>query len=68
VAVQVSRPARPVKTFELPAVTTRARALPPRSASRHHSTGAPGQRFRVNTPAAVVPAGKAIIVTSSRAL
>ena len=67
VAAQVSRPARPVKTLEFPAVTTSARAFPPFSASRHQSTGAPGQRFFVNTPATVVPGGNAIIVTSSRA-
>ena len=29
--------------------------------------GAPGQRFFVNTPATVVPAGNAMAITSSRA-
>ena len=45
-------PTAPVNAFELPALTTRARALPlpRRRASRHQSTGAPGIFERVNTP------------------
>ncbi len=66
VAAQASRPALPVNTLALPALTTTARALPPRSEARHQSTGAPGQRLEVNTPATVVPGSNTIITRSVR--
>ncbi len=66
VAAQASRPARPVNTLALPAFTTTARARPPASAARHQSTGAPGQRLEVNTPAAVVPAASSSSTRSVR--
>jgi hypothetical protein len=55
VSATASRPFRPVNALALPELTTSARALPPESLARHHSTGAEGQRERVNTPATVVP-------------
>ena len=58
VACGRARPAWPVKTLALPALTTRARAMPPARASRHQSIGAPGQRFCVKTPATAVPAAR----------
>ena len=54
VAAQASRPAWPVKTLALPAFTTTSRALPPLSAARHQSTGAPGHLLEVKTPATVL--------------
>jgi hypothetical protein len=66
VATQATRPARPVKTLAFPALTTTARALAPFSAARHQSTGAPGQRLRVKTPAAVVPGASSNITRSAR--
>ena len=66
VAAVVSRPRCPVNTLALPAFTTRPRARPPRSASRHQSIGAPGHRLRVNTPAAVVPGASSTITRSVR--
>src|SRR5271165_4035676 len=36
-----SLPARPVKVFEFPELTTMPRTLPPGRQSRHHTTGAP---------------------------
>ena len=68
VAAQASRPALPVKTFAFPAFTTTMRALPPFSAARHQSTGAPGHLLVVNTPATVLPGATSIITTSVRPL
>ena len=53
-----ARPVLPVKALALPELTTSARALPPLSWARHHSTGADGHFERVNTPATVVPLSK----------
>ena len=66
VAMQVCAPALPVNTLALPAFTTTARALPPFSAARHQSTGAPGHLLEVNTPATVVPAANSANTTSVR--
>ena len=55
VSSTTARPRRPVKVFELPELTTRARALPPLRQARHHSTGAPAVSERVKTPAIAVP-------------
>ena len=66
VASQLCWPARPVNTFAFPALITMPRARPPDSAARSHSTGAPGQRLRVNTPAAVVPGASSTITRSVR--
>ena len=66
VAAQVSRPALPVNTLALPAFTTTARALPPASAARHQSTGAPGHLLEVNTPATDVPGASSSITRSVR--
>ncbi len=66
VASTIWRPWRPVKVFELPELATMARALPPGSASRHQSTGAPQVTDRVSTPATVVPASSATTMRSSR--
>ena len=46
-----SRPVLPVNALALPELTTSARALPPLSLARHHSTGADGHFERVSTPA-----------------
>ena len=66
VACVVSRPRAPVNTLALPAFTTTPRAEPPASAVRHQSMGAPGHLLLVNTPATVVPRGRAIITRSVR--
>ena len=63
VAAHATRPAAPVNTLALPALTTRIRALPPFSAARHQSTGAPGHLLLVNTPATV--SGATSIITTS---
>jgi len=68
VASTAAVPARPVNTLALPALTTTARATPPFSTDRHHSTGALGQRLRVNTPATVVPGASSAITRSVRPL
>src|SRR5262245_30292381 len=61
-----SRPFFPVNALALPEFTTRARAAPPASRARHHSTGADAQRDRVKTPATAVPLSKAASSTSAR--
>ncbi len=61
-----SRPAEPVKAFELPALTIRAREVPPGSAARHHSTSGEGHLDRVSTPATVVPTANSASKTSAR--
>ena len=61
-----ARPLRPVKALALPELTTRARALPDLSFSRHQSTGADGHFDRVSTPAAVVPGASRASRTSVR--
>ena len=66
VAAQASCPALPVNTFAFPAFTTTIRALPPFSADRHQSTGAPGHLLLVKTPAAVLPGETSIITRSVR--
>src|SRR5215472_11131532 len=48
-------PAWPVKALALPLLTTRARACPPFSWLRHHSTGADAVLDSVKTPATSVP-------------
>ena len=50
-------PRCPVKALALPELTTSACALPPGRCVRHQSTGADGQRERVNTPATAAPCG-----------
>ena len=66
VASTASAPAWPVNTLALPAFTTSVRARPPARLSRHQSTGAPGQRLRVNTPATCVPGGISTMTRSVR--
>ncbi len=66
VSFTASRPLSPVKALALPELTTSARAVPPFSASRHHSTGAPGHFERVNTPATSVPSASKARNTSRR--
>src|SRR5690606_41996169 len=63
-------PAGAVKAFEFPALTTRARALPPPdfSASRHQSTSADRVAEVVKTPPADAPSGKCTTSRSSRRL
>ncbi len=61
-------PVLPVKALALPELTTSARALPPFSLARHHSTGADGHFDLVNTPAAVVPLSITASSTSVRPL
>ena len=61
-----SSPARPVKALALPALTSRARARPPASACRHHSTGTDAVFERVRTPATLVPGAKSKSATSLR--
>ncbi len=63
-----SRPFLPVKALALPELTTSARALPPASASRHQTTGAPGHFERVSTPATSVPLSNTAMNTSRRFL
>ena len=63
-----SRPDFPVKALALPELTTSARALPPFTFARHHSTGADGHLERVKTPATVVPGASSAIRTSVRSL
>ena len=63
-----SRPVLPVKALALPELTTSARALPPLSLARHHSTGADGHFERVKTPATVVPLSNSASSTSVRPL
>ena len=63
-----ARPVLPVKALALPELTTSARALPPLSLARHHSTGADGHFERVATPATVVPFSKSTSSTSVRSL
>jgi hypothetical protein len=58
----------PVKALALPELTTSARALPPFSRARHHSTGAEGHFDLVNTPATVVPLSISASSTSVRPL
>ena len=62
------RPDLPVNALALPELTTRARALPPFSLARHHSTGADGHFERVKTPATVVPLSNTANSTSVRFL
>ena len=66
VKVVASRPVLPVKAFALPEFTTSARALPPWSFARHHSTGAEGHLERVSTPATAVPFSNSASSTSVR--
>jgi hypothetical protein len=56
----------PVKALALPELTTSARALPPLTCARHHSTGADGHFDLVNTPAVVVPVSNSASSTSVR--
>ena len=63
-----SAPRLPVKALALPALTSRARALPLRRAARHHSTGAEAVFERVRTPATVVPGTSSARQTSARSL
>ncbi|MHC2805373.1 hypothetical protein ACVMII_005119 [Bradyrhizobium diazoefficiens] len=62
------RPVLPVKALALPELTTRARALPPFSLARHHSTGADGHFDLVKTPATAVPLSITARSTSVRFL
>ncbi len=55
VSAVASAPVFPVKALALPEFTTSARAMPPPSLARHHSTGADGHFEVVNTPATCVP-------------
>ena len=59
IASTAARPRLPVKAFELPALTTSARAVPSVNAARHHSTSGEGHLLLVVTPATVVPASNA---------
>ncbi len=61
-----ARPFLPVKALALPELTTRARAFPDFSFSRHHSTGAEGHFERVSTPATLVPGSNNASSTSVR--
>ena len=61
-------PVLPVKALALPELTTSARAPPPFSLSRHHSTGAEAHFEVVNTPATVVPFSISTSSTSVRPL
>src|ERR1700736_4156409 len=63
-----ARPVLPVNALALPEFTTSARALPPFSLARHHSTGAEGHFERVSTPATVVPLSNKASSTSVRPL
>ena len=67
VASAAAIPASPVPALALPALTTSARTRPsPSRCRRQTMTGAAQKRFRVNTPAATVPASKAATSRSSR--
>ncbi|MHC2689084.1 cobalamin biosynthesis protein CbiG [Bradyrhizobium liaoningense] len=63
-----ARPVLPVKALALPELTTSARALPPFSLARHHSTGAEGHFDLVKTPATAVPLSITASSTSVRFL
>ena len=65
-ASTASRPRKPVKAFELPALTTSARARPPFRLSRHSSTSLEQQTLRVVTPATLVPSSSVTKVRSQR--
>src|ERR1700729_1827313 len=62
VKAQASRPFLPVNALALPELTTSARALPPLTRARHHSTGADGHFERVNTPATLAPSSNSAII------
>ncbi len=66
IASTAARPRWPVNAFELPALTTSARARPSVSAARHHSTSGEGHLLLVVTPATVVPSSSATKVRSQR--
>src|SRR5262249_27650782 len=57
-------PSRPVQALALPAWTSTADAVPPRSRARVFTTGAAGTRLVVSTPAATPGASSAISATS----
>src|SRR6185503_6974244 len=63
-----SNPALPVKALALPLLTTRPRALPPRTLALHHSTGADAVFDFVKTPATCVPGERTASSTSVRSL
>ncbi len=66
IASTAARPRAPVKAFELPALTTSARACPKVIAARHHSTSGDGHRLCVSTPATDVPSSSVTKVRSHR--
>ena len=66
VNAQASRPFLPVNALALPELTTSARARPPLTRARHHSTGADGHFERVNTPATLAPSSNTASITSVR--
>ena len=66
IASTAARPRLPVKAFELPALTTSARASPSTSALRHHSTSGEGHFDCVSTPATLVPGASSAKVRSQR--
>ena len=68
VSVVAWRPVLPVKALALPEFTTSARASPPLSLARHHSTGADGHFDWVKTPATEVPLSITASSTSVRPL
>ncbi len=61
-----SFPGPPVKTFELPELTTTPRTLPPKRQSRHQRTGGPAVIDRVNTPATALPGASSASIRSFR--
>src|SRR5215213_6278589 len=63
-----ARPVLPVNALALPELTTSARAFPPLSLARHHSTGAEGHFDFVRTPATVVSLSNNASSTSVRPL